>query len=165
MTIFTIICICLLSLCLLTGVIMLFRRKAFLTVVPECESKSLFGRCFYEPFFVSLLELVLSLASLVLLICDCVNGGKLNDYSQVFIPCMLAGIILGVVLGEAYWRKTKKPFFLKNFPKEYQEYVEEVKNMWVKVRVRYYEEGTVGNFLFPFYSLGLLVGIVVVILL
>lgn len=119
----------------------------------------MFYTCFAIPTIVETCELFLSLGALILVLCDCGTGGILNEKAYFWAGGLLSGMLIGAILGEIYWKKFKKPFFIQYFKDEYIKYIKEVKSMWVQTRVSYYECGTVGNFLWPIYSILFLGGI------
>lgn len=127
MSIYLILSISLLSICLCMGLCMLVPRKKFITILPGKDEKQNFKRCILIPFWIFLVETALTLASFILIICDCILGNTMNETSQIWAPCMLAGIVIGEVAGSIYWDKAKKPFFKKNFPQQYSDYEKEVK--------------------------------------
>lgn len=162
MSIYLIVSICLLSTCSCIGLFALILRKLFITIVPYKDEKQNFIRCLWVPFWISTAELIFAIASFILIICDCVVAEGMNDNSQIWVPCMLAGMVIGMVVGFLYWKRVKRPFFEENFPRQYKDYKKVVKTMWVKNRVRYHEEATTGNFIWPLFSIGSLIGIMLV---
>lgn len=165
MSIYLILSICLLSICVCIGLCMLVLRKKFITIFPSKNEKQNFNRCILIPSWIFVIETALTLASFILIICDCILGNTMNETSQIWTPCMLAGIVIGEIVGLIYWHKVKEPFFRKNFPQQYSDYEKEVKKMWAPYRVRYYESAVIGNFLWPIYSTCTLIGIILVIVL
>lgn len=160
MSYYLIISVAFLSVCVLIGFVTLLKRTTFITFSKENDLKKEFKRCFQIPFFVSLAEFFLSLSSLILVFCDCgIINGKMNEKSQIWGVCLLIGFSLGFIIGLMYWIKIKKPFFKNNFHDEYDKYIQNVADMWVRIRVSYYELATIGNFLWPLYAVGTLLGI------
>lgn len=158
MNVFLIVCFILSAIIIAMGLVMLLKRKSFVSAFPQRNVKKAFNHCFTLPGIIFLMEIFLAIGVFVLVLCASMSEDKIGN-GMFWAIGLLSGIVIGLLIGSFYWNKVKKPFFMREFPAQYKDYMDEVKRRWGKSRVRYQEVATVGNFIWPLYATGLVLGI------
>lgn len=147
------------SISCLIGFACLFNIKRFNTIDDNVDIKKNFKRCFDIPCALGIVQLFLFIAIFITIFVECVTTQVLNTNSYWAIA-FIAGLIIGIIIGEIYYKKFKKPFFIKNFPDEYNKYLVESQPGRFK-RASYYRENS-NNFLFfaPITSLLVIIAVI-----
>lgn len=148
------------SISCLIGFACLINIKRFNTIDDNVDIKKNFKRCFDIPCVIGIVQLLLFIAIFITIFAECLTTQVLNTGSY-WTFAFIVGLIIGIVIGEIYYRKFKKPFFIKNFPDEYNKYLEESRPARFK-KASYYRESA-NNFLF-FAPISSLLTIIAVIL-
>jgi len=159
MNVFLIIGLVLAALCFSIGLVLLIRIRSFITYEPTQDPKAQFKHCFDVPGVTNVIEIFLALGNFIMIFCDCVTDGKFNtNHENITFTLIISGIVFGLILGLIYWYQVKRPFFMKYFPEKFEAYKKENRSIH---STYIYEANALFNFIFPLYSLGSFIAILV----